>query len=303
MNAQDLAARLNGRECGSEITKDEEVEAKAAGLVVVFGASDDLVELRGAIDDELGAYDSKTLLVTRHGLLSTWDGVRSGAEEDAERYFREKASGYQELEAVWCPVEPKGASWAYETSIPHATFDVMEDGDLYCRGIVFALSDLPGGALAHDAYHVTPVLEFHEAFGHPIATKPTVPCIAQRTLRVRMIAEELLEFAEACGVEVVVTNDGITGHKLHVQADPRMPACDLVEAADGLTDMRYLVDGGNLLFGFPGEQLLAEVHRSNMSKLGADGKPLRREDGKTLKGPNYSPPNIAAVLGLEMEPA
>ncbi len=57
MNAKQLAAQLNGREYGSEITKEEEAAAKKAGLVVVYGASDDLVELRGAIEEEVGAYD------------------------------------------------------------------------------------------------------------------------------------------------------------------------------------------------------------------------------------------------------
>jgi len=84
-------------------------------------------------------------------------------------------------------------------------------------------------------------------------------------------------------------------HHIEVR-EARNAEVDLIECADGLTDLRNLVDGGNLIFGFDGDALLAEVHRSNMSKLGADGRPVRREDGKTLKGPNYSPPNIATVL-------
>lgn len=144
MTPQELAARLNGRELGSEITKAEEAEAKAAGLVVLFGASDDLVELRGAIDDELGAYEGTTLRITPLGLLPSWETVlEAGTEGDAEDYFRMKASGIAEVKALWCPDGALlGASWAYETAIPHATFDVMEDGELYCRGIVFRLADV-----------------------------------------------------------------------------------------------------------------------------------------------------------------
>ena len=143
MTPQELAARLNGREYGSEITKAEEAEAKAAGLVVVFGASDDLVELRGAIDDELGAYEGTTLRITPLGLLPSWETVlEAGAESDAEDYFLKKHAGIAEVKALWCPGDALlGTSWAYETAIPHATFDVMEDGELYCRGIVFRLAD------------------------------------------------------------------------------------------------------------------------------------------------------------------
>lgn len=143
------------------------------------------------------------------------------------------------------------------------------------------------------SYHTTPVAEFHAAFGHPIETAPTVPNLAQRLLRVKLLAEELLEFADGCGVGIVM--DNILEHHIVVEPQPDS-SCDLIECADGLADLRYLVDGGNLIFGFPGERLLAEVHRSNMSKLGADGRPVTRADGKTMKGPNYFKPDIAGVL-------
>lgn len=152
------------------------------------------------------------------------------------------------------------------------------------------------------SYHTTPVVEFHAAFGHPIETRPTVPSPAQRLLRVKLLAEELVEFAEAAGVVLTIEQRPrqplAMGNYEHVIAvrEARYAEVDLVECADGLTDMRYLVDGGNLIFGFPGDALLAEVHRSNMSKLGPDGKPVTREDGKTMKGPNYTPPDIASVL-------
>jgi predicted HAD superfamily Cof-like phosphohydrolase len=143
-------------------------------------------------------------------------------------------------------------------------------------------------------YHSgTPVLEFHQAFDHPVAYAPTVPSIEQRMLRVKLLAEELCELATASGVWVSIYGN------VEVKVAPASDPVDLVEAADALADIRYLVDGGNLIFGFPGEQVLHAVHKSNMSKLGADGKPLRREDGKTLKGPNYKPPtdDIRALLG------
>ena len=69
MTAKELAEVLSGREYGMEIGREEEKEAKAAGLVVVYGYSDDNVELRGAIDSEEGAYDGTTIYITPTGML------------------------------------------------------------------------------------------------------------------------------------------------------------------------------------------------------------------------------------------
>lgn len=152
-------------------------------------------------------------------------------------------------------------------------------------------------------YHETPVLEFHAAFGHPINYAPTVPPIDVRLLRIKLIAEELTELAEATGVKLriehktVQDNDGTQLGKYEIDVWPtREEHCNLVEAADALGDLRYVVDGGTLVYGIPGEAVLAEIHRSNMSKLGEDGKPVVREDGKILKGPGYFKPNITRVL-------
>ncbi len=73
---------------------------------------------------------------------------------------------------------------------------------------------------------------------------------------------------------------------------------DLIEVADALGDMLYILCGTILEHGMQHkiEEVFDEIQRSNMSKLGADGKPIYREDGKVLKGPNYFRPNIQAVL-------
>lgn len=142
MTAIELAALLHGRTIGSEIDGDEEAKAKAAGLVVVYGASDDLVELRGAIDEEIGAYDGTTLRITPHGLLPEWPESDSITEDWAEEYFAKKASGFKTITADWCPHGNDGLAWSYRTDIPHETFDVYEDGQPWCRGIVFALADV-----------------------------------------------------------------------------------------------------------------------------------------------------------------
>jgi hypothetical protein len=136
MTKEELASTLDGREYGEEITKAEEAQAKQAGLVVVFGYSDDNAELRGAIYDEVGAYDGTTLYFDKVGLL------QNKCDDDACPYFEESKKTAKTIE-----VKPDYSGtgeflWAYETAIPHATFEIMEDGEKYCRGIVFALADL-----------------------------------------------------------------------------------------------------------------------------------------------------------------
>ena len=73
---------------------------------------------------------------------------------------------------------------------------------------------------------------------------------------------------------------------------------DLVEVADALGDMLYILCGTILEHGmhYKSEEVFNEIQRSNMSKLGADGKPIYREDGKVMKGPNYFKPNIVSIL-------
>ncbi len=71
----------------------------------------------------------------------------------------------------------------------------------------------------------------------------------------------------------------------------------LVNLADAICDLVYVLVGTAVSFGIPFDHCFTEVHRSNMSKLGADGKPVVREsDGKILKGENYSPPNLKRVI-------
>jgi predicted HAD superfamily Cof-like phosphohydrolase len=74
---------------------------------------------------------------------------------------------------------------------------------------------------------------------------------------------------------------------------------DLAEVADALGDMLYILCGTILEHGlqYKMEEVFEEIQRSNMSKLGADGKPIYREDGKVMKGPDYFRPDIAAILG------
>ena len=138
MDAKELAAKLNGREYCREITDEEVRQAKEAGLVVVFGASDDLIEFRGAIRDEGDCYDGGTVLIDTKGVLPSWDSVIE-SEESAQEYFERKAKA-RTITALFAN-EP-GYTWTYKTDIPHETFEIVEDGEPYCRGIVFNIGDI-----------------------------------------------------------------------------------------------------------------------------------------------------------------
>ena len=91
-------------------------------------------------------------------------------------------------------------------------------------------------------------------------------------------------------------------HRLmHEENEEYLEACkngDLVEIADALGDMMYILCGTILSHGLQDkiENIFEEIQRSNMSKLGSDGKPIYREDGKILKGPNYFKPDIKKNL-------
>ena len=135
MTKEQLAARLNGREYRNEITPEEAQDAKAAGLVVLFGASDDLAEFRGAIYDEVGCYDGGEIVLVE-GKPYEFDTCDCAAALLADKLARKAGVS---IEARWCDGDSE-ASWTYRTAIPHATFDVMDGSGLYCRGIVF---DLP----------------------------------------------------------------------------------------------------------------------------------------------------------------
>ncbi len=119
------------------------------------------------------------------------------------------------------------------------------------------------------------VREFHDAFGINNEHKPTVEVREEViNLRYKLMHEENEEYLEAA-------KNG-----------------DLVEVADALGDMLYILCGTILAHGMQHkiEEVYTEIQRSNMSKLGADGKPIYREDGKVMKGENYFKPNIEGIL-------
>jgi hypothetical protein len=133
-----FAEMLNGRQMGNEITRDEEAAAKALGFIVIFGYSDDNAEFRGVINDEVGCYNGGSFYLHRDGMLDV-----SGMEDcvRCRRRCIEEKKRCAEVEAVWC--EDNQPDWIYKTKLPHATFDIMEGTEKFCRGIVIDTKDLP----------------------------------------------------------------------------------------------------------------------------------------------------------------
>jgi predicted HAD superfamily Cof-like phosphohydrolase len=116
------------------------------------------------------------------------------------------------------------------------------------------------------------VKEFHKKFEISMPEKSGLPKEEIRKLRKDLLEEEYQEY--------------LLGEKNN----------DLVEIADALADMLYIIYGTADAYGIPIDDIFNEVHMSNMSKLGEDNRPIRREDGKILKGPKYFKPDIGKYL-------
>lgn len=124
-------------------------------------------------------------------------------------------------------------------------------------------------------HKIAAVHQFHTAFGLGIKETPTADLgIKKNLLRYELMREENEEYLEAANNN------------------------DLVEVADALGDMLYILCGTIIEHGMQHkiEEVFNEIQRSNMSKLGADGKPIFREDGKVLKGPSYFKPDLQKIL-------
>ena len=114
---------------------------------------------------------------------------------------------------------------------------------------------------------------FMKTFGQEVKSKPALSTKKINDLRIELIGEELEEFKEA------------------------IKKNDLKEAVDALTDILYVTYGAGHAFGVNLDKCFDEVQRSNMSKLGMDGKPIYNDKGKVMKGPNYFKPDLSKFIG------
>ena len=113
---------------------------------------------------------------------------------------------------------------------------------------------------------------FMKTFGQEVKTKPSFSTEKINKLRIDLIKEELEELTEA------------------------MNNMDLLEVADALTDILYVTYGAGVAFGIDLNKCFDEVQKSNMSKLGSDGKPIYDKNGKVQKGPNYFKPDLSKFV-------
>lgn len=140
LTAKELASRLNGRTYWSEISQMESDIALVNGLVVVYGASDDLMEFRGVINDEIGCYEGTTVFLNSDGIIGDCDNDDTCDYKQYCTFFKTAIKSAKSIKAIWNNKE--NPSWEYETDIPHETFDILEDGEVYCKGIVFSMDSL-----------------------------------------------------------------------------------------------------------------------------------------------------------------
>lgn len=133
MITKEIAALLDGMEYGEEIPAQVIRGAINNYVVIVFGASDDLMEFRGAIEDEVSCDEGGFAYIDRNELL------KNKCDNEDCPYFQEKLLHAKYIEAIW---DSEGYSWIYKTSIPHETFEIVEEGQKYCRGIVFSMVNL-----------------------------------------------------------------------------------------------------------------------------------------------------------------
>lgn len=136
------------------------------------------------------------------------------------------------------------------------------------------------------------VKEFHLKFGHPVGEEPSLfEDVSRAPLRLELIREEFCELLEASGYK----DAALEIRSVYLNPDADFSET-LVGIADALGDLEYVVNGMALELGINLPQVVSEIHRSNMTKLGPDGNPIYREDGKILKGKDYEPPNIDRVI-------
>lgn len=151
------------------------------------------------------------------------------------------------------------------------------------------------------------VFQFHEAFDLHNAEMPDLPFytdpevhmeLARAAHILNMVSKDLRRFCEANPDKSIMPMRGHLMTEELAETLDAMSKGDLLMTMDGFADQRYVQDGSILALGLARGFLPAfrEVHRSNMTKLGADGKPVLSDGGRVIKGPHYEKPNLYPAL-------
>lgn len=139
LTAEQFARLLDGREYTEEMSEDDNAIAAESRLFVFFGYSDDNLELRGIIYDEIGAYEGIEVCIAKTLHTPYWGIINEEMKAIVGNFVKNLKNFIVKID--WCP-EYLDCSWLITTDVPSFPFDIMEDGDLFCRGIVIAESDV-----------------------------------------------------------------------------------------------------------------------------------------------------------------
>jgi|DEB0MinimDraft_6_1074348.scaffolds.fasta_scaffold90887_2 NTP pyrophosphatase (non-canonical NTP hydrolase) len=142
----------------------------------------------------------------------------------------------------------------------------------------------PNGTLRSTSIHYDAVKAFTVAMGQPVGQEVLSSDLDLLKMRTKLIEEETKEVVQETLWEDAYGN----------------PKINKAELTKELADLLYVTYGMAVTFGLPIDEVFERVHRSNMSKLGDDGKPLYRDDGKVLKGPNYQPPKLDDLFDVSV---
>lgn len=183
------------------------------------------------------------------------------------------------------------------------------------------MSPLVRASIGVDKSHFEQVAAFHMLYGVPMAPRghrdPQFEHMSDERvgLRLGLITEELRELFEAVGITVDLDYTVYERGEPHVFNEHAMKTGkaleaarkfglkrDGIEVADALGDLVYVIYGFALELGYDLAAVIEEIHASNLTKAGADGKPILRGDGKVMKGPHYVEPDIAAALNMDPAP-
>ena len=144
MKKEELAQLLDGIQNGAEMNDYEQIQARKNRLLVCFVVSDDFLRLRGIMYKDVVVYekDTKYLYIGEDGDLTC---ISQKEIEEIKMFLEDYNLGFIlpkiPIKIQWSPKE-LDCSWLITTNIPHATFDIYDDGELYCRGIVLELTDI-----------------------------------------------------------------------------------------------------------------------------------------------------------------
>ncbi|MFZ6655879.1 hypothetical protein [Undibacterium sp. TJN19] len=190
MTKEEFAALLNGRDYGDEIAHAEEKLARESGLLVIVGSSDDLVEIYGVEREELGAYEGLQFSVDAKGTVRRpnieWEGeITDEDEETLATYFQRKQVA-KPIQARWCADDSEW-TWSFKTDIPHSTFDIVDEGEKFCRGIVIDTKDL-----------LPPIAESDNELTH---TKAAIAKLEKNLLQLGRIADRNIVTMQATWIE------------------------------------------------------------------------------------------------------